>query len=61
MELQKPQLPAALVAAGCRGHADALQLLLRHPELTATALQVCALLLLSGRVSVTVTWVRPGP
>lgn len=38
--LQKQQLPAALAAAGQRGHLAALALLLQHPELSSRPLQV---------------------
>lgn len=37
---QRQQLPAALAAAGQRGHVAALQLLLQHPDLSAKPLQV---------------------
>jgi hypothetical protein len=41
VHMQKQQLPAALSAAGQRGHVAALQLLLQHPELSSRPLQVC--------------------
>lgn len=40
VHMQKQQLPAALSAAGQRGHVAALQLLLQHPELSSRPLQV---------------------